>query len=176
MHISEAQRAPAETGAQKKQALGMLVVAVVITLFTYQVFHHGLWGKLVSYGKKPDLVLTGTAVTPRTLKLAVYNTGGPGTYGEFTTRVTIAAHGRPIDVWTSHQLALTPAASIQNYYPFQKISAGPNGLIVPLAAKGIVSLPLRLHTGEVLRPKETVTVTVEDVSGLTWTIPETVRP
>ena len=34
MHISEAQRAPAETGAQKKQALGMLVVAVVVTLFT----------------------------------------------------------------------------------------------------------------------------------------------
>lgn len=98
--------AQTETPMQKKQALGMLIVAVAITLFTYQVFHHGLWGKLQSLGKAPKLVLTGTNITPSTLKLAVYNTNGPGTYGEFTTKVLLTVPGQaaPAEQWNAAQL------------------------------------------------------------------------
>jgi thiosulfate dehydrogenase [quinone] small subunit len=170
-------RTQPENAVQKKQALWMLIVAVVITLFTYQVFHHGLWGKLQSLGKAPKLVLTGTTITPSMLDLAVYNTNGPGTYGEFTTQVKVSVAGQttPVEVWNEKQLAAVPKSQIHNYYPFQKIAPGPNGLIVPLAAKGTIDLPLDAHAAGVLAHSPSATVSVEDVSGLIWTTTQPVK-
>ncbi len=166
-----------ETSVQKKQALGMLIVGVVITLFTYQVFHHGLWGKLQSLGKAPKLVLTGTKISPQMLDLAVYNIDGPGTYGEFATKVTVSIPGQsaPVEVWNAKQLSGVPGRQIHNYYPFQKISTGAFGLVVPLAAKGTVDLPIDSHGAALLAHSTTATIMVEDVSGLKWTATEQVH-
>ncbi|POB12139.1 MAG: hypothetical protein C7B44_08445 [Sulfobacillus thermosulfidooxidans] len=162
-----------ETKNQKRQALGMLIVGVVITLFTYQVFHHGLWGKLVNYSKKPDLVLTGTHVTPHMLDLELYNTGGSGVYGEFTSMVALTSStGKVYEIWNGQQLHKISKESIHNVYHFEKIAPGPHGLIVPLSAKGTI----RLAINRPIPPGTQVTVTVEDVSGIKWHMLTTVHP
>nr|WP_242939460.1 TQO small subunit DoxA domain-containing protein [Sulfobacillus thermosulfidooxidans] len=71
MQVQREVRQPAQAAVLKKQSIGMLIVAMFLTLWAYQFEHHGLWGKLVNYNKAPKLVLTGTTVSPHTLNLEV---------------------------------------------------------------------------------------------------------
>ena len=154
----------------RKQSLGMVVVAVFLTLTAYQFEPHGLWGKMVNYNKEPNLNLTRTGLTPATLNLGIYRPNGPDTYGSFIVSVAIAdsTNRKLIELGGLRQLAHVLNTAIRNIYHFQKISHGPWGFVVPLSAKGIVHLPLSTQAKTTLSHTRRVTVTVADVSGLKW--------
>ncbi|CAB1130050.1 Thiosulfate dehydrogenase [quinone] small subunit [Candidatus Hydrogenisulfobacillus filiaventi] len=158
------------TALELKQSWGMVIVAAALTLFTYQAFHHGLWGKLVNYNKTPKLTLSGTRLTTRDLSLDIYRPNGPDTYGSFVVQVALTEPGRatPVEVWGPKALAALPATAIRNRYHFQQVKEGPWGLVVPLSAQARVTLPLSPAAARVLAGSRQATVTVEDVSGLHW--------
>ncbi|MCY0881764.1 MAG: hypothetical protein OWS74_07195 [Firmicutes bacterium] len=150
-----------------KTAMWFLLISVVITLFTYQVFHHGLWGKLISLGKQPKLVLKGSSVTPSMAAVKMFNVDGPSTYGAFTTQISLSVPGKaaPIEVWNYKQLSMLPTSAIHNKFHFQTITTGPYGLVNNLASEGVVDLPLSAYASGVISHSSTATISVEDVNG-----------
>ncbi|WP_053960201.1 TQO small subunit DoxA domain-containing protein [Sulfobacillus thermosulfidooxidans] len=161
---------PTTAAVLKKQSIGMLVVAMFLTLWAYQFEHHGLWGKLVNYNKTPKLVLTGTTVSPQALNLDIYRPNGPDTYGNFVVEVSVQGQteSSPAEVWGPKQLAAVNPSAIHNKYFFQKVSEGPWGFVVPLSAQATIHLPLSPAAQAQLRGQSRAVVTVEDVSGLKW--------
>ena len=146
----------------RKLVIGAVVLALIITLGTYQVFFGG-FTSLHNDSKAPRLDLGGTSLAADgLLQLELYRDGGPDTYGSFVTAVKVDG----LFTWTAADLAKTSPASIANLYPLQKVTAGPEGLVVPLGAKADVSL--RLPAGKTLQRGRTYHVTVYDVSGLHW--------
>lgn len=158
-------------GTVRRRSWIMLIVAVLVTLVSYQLEHHGLWGKLVNYSKTPKLTLSKTSVTPNDLLLNLSRTAGPATYGSFVVQVTLRQPGasRALEVFGPHQLSRIPMTAIQNKYHFQQVTRGPWGLIVPLAAQARIRLTLGRKAHQRLIGVKTVIVTVQDVSGLSWT-------
>ncbi|MCY0893773.1 MAG: hypothetical protein OWR52_09730 [Acidibacillus sp.] len=57
---------------------------------------------------------------------------------------------------------------MSNTYAFQKVTLGPWGLVVLLAAKADVTLPLDHMARLALAKDANAIVTVDDVSGLSW--------
>lgn len=148
----------------------MVAIAVVFTLVAYQYEHHGLWGKLVNYNKSPALILQGTKINGGVLTLAIYRPNGPDTYGSFPTQVEVLTHGGAdvVESWGPSELAALPKSAIKNHYPIQKIAVGPFGLVVPLSAKGKVTMPLSAAATKALAGASQVGILVKDVSGLAW--------
>lgn len=164
---------PVDTNLRRsrRRSLWMLVIGVVVTLFTYQYFHHGLWGKLNNYNKLPLLVLSGTTVTGNHLNLEVYRPNGPDTYGSFVEQVSISTPGQAsaVEKWTPSMLSAVSKTDIRNAYHYQQVKTGPWGLVVPLASKASVQLPLSSSAVSILQPGVQAKITVEDVSGVKWT-------
>jgi hypothetical protein len=155
----------------QRRSLWMLIIGAVVTLFTYQYFHHGLWGTLNNYNKLPLLVLNGTTVRGNHLNLEIYRPNGPDTYGSFVEQVSISTPGQAsaVEKWTPAMLSAVAKTDIRNAYHYQQVKAGPWGLVVPLAAKASVQLPLSSSAVSALQPGAQVKITVEDVSGVKWT-------
>lgn len=155
----------------RNHSLVMLVLGVVITLFTYQYFHHGLWGKLNNYNKLPMLVLNGTTVKDGQLNLSIYRPNGPDTYGSFVEEVTLAKANSttPLETWTPSMLSKVSPEDIENVYTYQHVKTGPWGLVVPLAAKATVALPIDTTAMTAIQQSGSAQVTVQDVSGVSWT-------
>lgn len=169
---------PSSQSRIKNQSIGMLAIAVILTLWTYQFEHHGLWGKLVNYNKTPAIVLKGTTLSQGLLTVNMYRPDGPDTYGSFVVQIAVKGEdaSRPAEVWGPRQLSRLDPAAIHNRYFFQKISTGPWGLVVPLSAEASVRLPLSRTAEKGLKGQHDATVTVEDVSGLTWRTTIAVSP
>lgn len=168
------ERAPLMTSEQavRRTSIIMLVAGVFFTLFTYQYFHHGLWGKMVNYNKLPKLQLAGTRVSSQQLDLSIYRPDGPDSYGSFVEQVALKAPGQsaPLAVWGPSQLAKLSASEIHNTYHFELIKPGPWGLVVPLSSKAVIQLPLNPTQSAALASSNSVTVAVQDVSGLHWNV------
>ncbi|QQE79253.1 TQO small subunit DoxA domain-containing protein [Alicyclobacillus sp. SO9] len=161
----------------RMQGIAMLLVGVFFTLFTYQYFHHGLWGKLNNYNKKPMVTLQGTTIKNNQLNLALYRPNGPDTYGSFVEKVAVSVPGtaNPVETWTPTVLAKVSKGDITNISKFQHVHTGPWGLIVPLAAKAKVDLPLNAAAQSAVQKAGQAVVTVQDVSGAKWTVSAAVK-
>lgn len=151
------------------------IAAFGVTLWSYQVLHNGLWGKLHNDSKKPNLQIQAKAVQPDgTIKLNMYRDNGPDTYGSFVVEVKVNdGNGKLVEDLKAGDLAKVQPQAIENHLPLKKVTTGPYGLTVPLAADATVTLspstPASLQSGE------PVTVTVFDVSGAKWTAKATVQ-
>ncbi len=156
----------------------MLVIGIVVSLGTYQYQHHGLWGKMVNYNKTPLLVLQGTAIQGNQMNLTIYRPNGPDTYGSFVEKIALTAPNQssPVAVWTPSTLKNIAKNDIHNDYLYERIKAGPFGLVVPLSAKATIDLPLSKATLKSLTHEKQVKVTVEDVSGLKWSYESPILP
>jgi|GEM_PF-4040060 len=155
----------------RNHSLIMIVLGVFFTLFTYQYYHHGLWGKLNNYNKLPLLVLKGTTIKGNELSLTMYRPNGPDTYGSFVEEVTlrVPSSSSPVETWTPSQLSQVSPANIKNAFKYQHIKTGPWGLVVPLAAKATVNLPISPAAMSAIQQAGMAQVTVDDVSGVAWT-------
>lgn len=161
----------------RTQSVVMLVIGLFFTLFTYQYFHHGLWGKLNNYNKLPLIKMQGTTVQNNSLMLTLYRPNGPDTYGSFVEKVAIfiPSQKQAIETWSPTTLAQMDPTDIHNAFKFQHVHTGPWGLVVPLAAKATVNLPLTSTAAAAVTQAGTATVTVQDVSGVSWTYNATVK-
>lgn len=144
------------------------VIALTLTLFTNQVFHGGVWGKLHNLSVKPKVEITQAIVSDGQLSLQLYRVEGADVYGSFAIAIEIRDEaGKSVANWTATDLAQLPKNAIQNKY-IAKIQPGAHSLILPLGAKGTVTLthPALTH----LLPQN-YTVTLTDISGLSWSAP-----
>ncbi len=159
-----------QTKGSRKAGTIMLIIGVFFTLLTYQVEHNGLWGKLVNYNKLPLITMQGTSIQGDVLHLSLYRPNGPDTYGSFVEKVTITDPKSKsiIETWLPAALSKVPKAAIKNVYHYQKVKAGPWGLVVPLAAKAAVTLRLNTKAQAILATQHSAKITVEDVSGVKW--------
>lgn len=171
MAMSTAQVPSVNARRTRNRSLWMLLIGAAGTLFTYQYFHHGLWGKLNNYNKLPMVALKGSVVQGSQLHLELYRPNGPDTYGSFVEQVSVSAPGgtASLETWTPKMLAGIAPGQIHNVYHYQQIKTGPWGLVVPLAAKATVQLPLSPSALTSLKRAGQAQITVEDVSGVDWT-------
>lgn len=144
-------------------AITIAAFSLVLTLYTNQVFHGGVWGKLHNLSLKPNIVIDDVAYQNKNMLLfSLYRDQGIDTYGAFVTRITIKDNtGTIMKEFNAEILSRIPDNSIHNLY-ITKIKSGKNSLVVPLGAKAQLSLPLEdLMVGN-------YTIEVEDISGKTW--------
>jgi len=149
----------------KLLALSFSFIAMFITLFTYQALHNGLYGKLYNLSKKPKLEIANPLLEKNgTLRLTLYRTDGPDTYGAFITKILlINKDNKLIKVFDLNNKDLGKD-QIKNYY-FNKVAPNNNSLVVPLGAKATITLLAQNGT----KPENGIyKVEVIDISGLQW--------
>jgi len=144
-------------------SLCIAIFSLVITLYTNQIFHGGVWGKLHNLSVKPNIVISdATYNVDRGLSFDLFRDQGIDTYGAFVTRISLKDNnGVDINKFLYDELSKIPEQDINNYY-IAKIKTGKNSLVVPLGAKAKITLPLSSLEGGIY------TIEVEDISGKVW--------
>src|SRR5690554_3155685 len=151
-----------------KLALGGALVILLISLYTNQVFHCGVWGKLHNKSVRPKLEITDARLEQGALNFEVFRVEGVDVYGSFLIGITLTDdNGNAVIELDGQDLAEFPAGNIDNYY-VAKIKPGKHSMILPLGAKATITIRdnelQSLTTGN-------YTLTLTDISGLTWSVP-----
>jgi thiosulfate dehydrogenase [quinone] large subunit len=150
--------------------LGILAGAgLLITLWTNQVLHDGLWGQLHNPSKRPHIQIQQAGLnTAGKLQLQLYRDQGPDTYGAYLVQLRLKnAAGETVARYGPDSFRQLAATQIKNEYLNKvRVAEGGHSLIVPLGGQAQFSL----------RPAEQVTLapgayTLEliDASGMRWT-------
>ncbi len=148
--------------------IGGAGIALGLTLFTNQVFHGGVWGKLHNLSVKPRVELSNVSLQGGALSLQVYRVEGADVYGSFAIGLKVSdAEGNVVASWDGRQFSALDTADIHNHY-VAKVQPGAHSLVLPLGARADVTL-----RGETLAHLEPGHYIVEliDISGLSWTSP-----
>lgn len=144
-------------------AVSIAVFSLLLTLYTNQVFHGGVWGKLHNLSLKPNIVIDDISYqNTNMLSFSLYRDQGIDTYGAFITRITIKNNtGIIIKEFNAEMLSSIPDSSIHNMY-ISHIKSEKNSLVIPLGAKAQMHFPLDgLSAGKYI-------IEVEDISGKLW--------
>lgn len=137
---------------------------LLLTLYTNQVFHGGVFGTLHNKSVKPKLEVMQAAWTNKNLYFNVYRVEGADVYGSFLIGVQLeTASGEIIQKWDGTALSKVEDQAIDNAY-VAKVKAGKHSMVIPLGAKARLTLPT-----EELKPTEKVVLRLIDISGLEWT-------
>lgn len=149
----------------KKLAYTFSFIAVLITLFTYQALHNGLYGKLFNLSKQPKVEILKAVLTQNGhLDITLYRTNGPDTYGAFITQILLLDESNnPVETFYPNESNLEKT-HIKNYF-FNKVEPNKFSLVVPLGAKAKVSLNPQ---NNVSIKNGNYKVEIMDVSGLKW--------
>lgn len=144
----------------------LLIVAFIfgLTLYTNQYFHGGVFGTLHNKSVKPKLEISHLKIDKNTLSFEVYRVEGVDVYGSFLIGITLqdASGKNLIDLGGSDLAKLSPKA-IHNHY-VAKVKPGAHSLVIPLGAKARIQIPIENFDVQ----KGYYTLTLTDVSGLTW--------
>lgn len=137
----------------------------LLTLFTNQVFHNGVWGPLHNKSIKPKIEISDAVIKDDTLLFDVYRVEGVDVYGSFLIGITLkGAKGDIILYKDGEDLSKFPAHNIQNKY-VAKVTAGKHSLIIPLGSKATLKLE-DSALSKLSRGKYELILT--DVSGIEW--------
>ena len=150
----------------KSLAFILALFAIGWSLFTNQAFQGGVWGKLHNPSKKPHFVIPETELANNgQMKLTLYRTNGPDSYGAFIVRVDVTDQsGNVVEAFDAKDLSSVTGSDIENRY-LVKLHPGPYGLEAPLGSYATVLL--KPDSALALTPGE-YSVTVHDVSGEKW--------
>lgn len=141
------------------------VLIFILSLFTNQYFHNGVWGPLHNKSVKPKVEISNAEVKDGTLKFGVYRVEGADVYGSFLIGVTLKdENGNVIFNKNGEELAQLPQTSISNEY-VAKVKPGAYSLVIPLGAKAAVTLK-----DDALRSLKqgNYKLVLTDISGITW--------
>jgi len=144
-------------------ALSIAGFPLILTLYTNQVFHGGVWGKLHNLSLNPNIVVSDvTYKNNNTILFSLYRDQGIDTYGAFIIRITVKdSAGNIIKNFNDEMLSKIPEGSIHNYY-ISNIKSGKHSLVIPLGAKAQLAFPLdNLTLGKYM-------IEVEDIGGKIW--------
>ncbi|OSS43141.1 Terminal quinol oxidase, subunit, putative (doxD-like) [Desulfurella amilsii] len=149
----------------KTEGLIFSIIAMFITLYTYQALHGGLYGKLYNLSKVPKVEILNAQIKKNgSLNLTIYRTNGPDTYGAFVEEIAILDNKGNVMENIKPNSQNISKNNIKNYY-FNKIEPNKFSLVVPLGAKATININSQK---DILLAPGNYTVELIDVSGLKW--------
>ena len=123
-----------------KVAISGAVLLLILTLYTNQVFHNGIWGPLHNKSVKPELKISNAKIQEDILTFKVYRIEGADVYGSFLIGITLKdENGKTILQKNGEELARFPLTRIKNDY-VAKVAPGKHSLIIPLGSKATLTI------------------------------------
>ncbi len=148
----------------KPLVLGGSIAILFLTMYTNQVFHSGIFGKLHNKSVKPKIEISDATIKNNQLQFNIYRTEGVDVYGSFLIGIQlIDSEGSVVMEKSSDDLSIFPTNEIENYY-VAKIKPGKHSLIVPLGAKANLSI----NVNQLNLQGQQYTLKLIDISGLEW--------
>lgn len=139
---------------------------LLLTLFTNQHFHHGVWGKLHNMSVTPKIEILDARMADNNLTFTVYRVEGVDVYGSFLIGIDLRdAAGNLVFSADGNDLSQFPKQHIRNHY-VAKVKPGVHSLTIPLGGKAELTLH-NVATSEL--KKGTYELTLTDISGIQWT-------
>ena len=149
----------------KKMAVAGSVAILFLALFTNQVFHGGVWGKLHNKSVKPKIEISDASLQEDKLQFTVFRVEGIDVYGSFLIGISLKdAGGNEVINLDMDDLARFPDGNIHNEY-IAKVKAGKHSLIIPLGGKA--TLDIKDGALATLAPG-IYNLVLTDISGQTW--------
>ena len=148
-----------------KVAISGAVLLFILTLYTNQVFHNGIWGPLHNKSVKPELKISNAKIQEDILTFKVYRIEGADVYGSFLIGITLKdENGKTILQKNGEELARFPLTRIKNDY-VAKVAPGKHSLIIPLGSKATLTIRSDVFVD---LPKGDYELILTDISGITW--------
>ena len=148
-----------------KVAISGAVLLFILTLYTNQVFHNGIWGPLHNKSVKPELKISNAKIQEDILTFKVYRIEGADVYGSFLIGITLKdENGKTILQKNGEELARFPLTRIKNDY-VAKVAPGKHNLIIPLGSKATLTIRSDVFMD---LPKSDYELILTDISGITW--------
>ena len=148
-----------------KVAISGAVLLFILTLYTNQVFHNGIWGPLHNKSVKPELKISNAKIQEDILTFKVYRIEGADVYGSFLIGITLKdENGKTILQKNGEELARFPLTRIKNDY-VAKVAPGKHSLIIPLGSKATLTMRSDVFMD---LPKSDYELILTDISGITW--------
>ena len=148
-----------------KVAISGAVLIFILTLYTNQVFHNGIWGPLHNKSVKPELKISNAKIQEDILTFKVYRIEGADVYGSFLIGITLKdENGKTILQKNGEELARFPLTRIKNDY-VAKVAPGKHSLIIPLGSKATLTIRSDVFMD---LPKSDYELILTDISGITW--------
>ena len=148
-----------------KVAISGAVLLFILTLYTNQVFHNGIWGPLHNKSVKPELKISNAKIQEDILTFKVYRIEGADVYGSFLIGITLKdENGKTILQKNGEGLARFPLTRIKNDY-VAKVAPGKHSLIIPLGSKATLTIRSDVFMD---LPKSDYELILTDISGITW--------
>ena len=148
-----------------KVAISGAVLLFILTLYTNQVFHNGIWGPLHNKSVKPELKISNAKIQEDILTFKVYRIEGADVYGSFLIGITLKdENGKTILQKNGEELARFPLPRIKNDY-VAKVAPGKHSLIIPLGSKATLTIRSDVFMD---LPKSDYELILTDISGITW--------
>ena len=148
-----------------KVAISGAVLLFILTLYTNQVFHNGIWGPLHNKSVKPELKISNAKIQEDILTFKVYRIEGADVYGSFLIGITLKdENGKTILQKNGEELARFPLTRIKNDY-VAKVDPGKHSLIIPLGSKATLTIRSDVFMD---LPKGNYELILTDISGITW--------
>ena len=148
-----------------KVAISGAVLLFILTLYTNQVFHNGVWGPLHNKSVKQKLEISNAKIQEDILTFKVYRIEGADVYGSFLIGITLKdENGKTILQKNGEELARFPLTRIKNDY-VAKVAPGKHSLIIPLGSKATLTIRSDVFMD---LPKGDYELILTDISGITW--------
>lgn len=148
-----------------KVAVTGAALLFVLTLYTNQVFHNGVWGPLHNKSVKPKIEISDATLQNGTLAFKVYRVEGADVYGSFLIGITIKnSTGKVLLQKKGEDLAQFPLTGIKNDYIAQ-VAPGKHSLVIPLGGKAMLTIN---DPGLDNLPAGKYELILTDISGITW--------
>lgn len=149
----------------KKLTVVGSIAILFLALFTNQVFHGGVWGKLHNKSVKPKIEIADANLQNGKLQFSLSRVEGIDVYGSFLIGITLQdAEGKEVVNLDMDDLSHFPAENIHNKY-IAKVAAGKHSLVIPLGAKATLDIANDALT---TLPEGVYKLVLTDISGQTW--------
>ena len=137
------------------------IVIFVLTLYTNQEFHNGVWGPLHNKSVKPKIEISDAQIENNSLSFSVYRVEGADVYGSFLIGISLKdANGHVV----LEKLADFPIGNIDNKY-IARVAPGKHSLVIPLGSKATLTVN---DPAMGTLPKGKYELVLTDISGITW--------
>lgn len=141
------------------------IVIFVLTLYTNQEFHNGVWGPLHNKSVKPKIEISDAQIENNSLSFSVYRVEGADVYGSFLIGISLKdANGHVVLEKKGEELADFPIGNIDNKY-IARVAPSKHSLVIPLGSKATLTVN---DPAMGTLPKGKYELVLTDISGITW--------